>query len=169
MSFRSNAKHSGGVQGRYRPRPRGHCATGDRAGQPQDVAADHDARDVRCAPPERRSAHRTPTSFAHSGTALSGSAGTAGDRCDRNPERGTAPGKLFAGNSSKIGDPTRDETGSDSLRRPARSGFGRIVANGCRNLRTGLLGRGVLPRTSYHILERAPAGQRGDLELKRAS
>ena len=40
----------------------------------QDVAAPAVARRSRCALPRRRSAHRTPTSFARSSTALSGDA-----------------------------------------------------------------------------------------------
>ena len=63
-----------GLGGRSRPRLRGQCATGDRAAQPQDVVAQADGRAPQCASPEARSAHRTPMSFARSGTAPSRSA-----------------------------------------------------------------------------------------------
>ena len=50
------------------------AARGGMAAPAQDVAAPAVARRSRCALPRRRSAHRTPTSFARSGTALSGDA-----------------------------------------------------------------------------------------------
>ena len=60
-----------GLGGRSRPRPRGQCATGDRAARPQDVVLLADRRGPSCASPDGRSAHRHPMSFSRSSTALS--------------------------------------------------------------------------------------------------
>ena len=60
-----------GLVGRYRHGPSRWCATGDPAAEPQDLAALPDEQEVRRAPPEPGSAHRTPMSFPRSGTVIS--------------------------------------------------------------------------------------------------
>ena len=63
----------------------------DGAPRPQDVAAPADEREDRCASPEARSAHRTPISFARSGTALSRGAGCRPTRLRRTATPRPAP------------------------------------------------------------------------------
>jgi len=60
-----------GLGGRYRHGPSRWCATGDPAAAPQDLGALPDEQEVWRAPPEARSAHRTPLSIARSGTVVS--------------------------------------------------------------------------------------------------
>ena len=67
----SNPYQALGLGGRYRHGLSAPYATGERAGEAEDVAVPADKREGRCASPERRSAHRPPVSFARFGTALS--------------------------------------------------------------------------------------------------
>ena len=62
--------------GRSRHGPSRRCATGNPAAEPQDVAAPQDQQDCRCGSRAGQSVNRAPTSFSHSGAAVSRSAGT---------------------------------------------------------------------------------------------
>ena len=72
--LRPNPYQPLGLGGRSRHGPDRSCATSHRGAGPQDVVAALDEQEIRRASLEARSAHRTPVSFARSGTVVSRSA-----------------------------------------------------------------------------------------------
>ena len=132
------------------------------AGMPapaQDIAAPAVARRSRCALPRRRSAHRTPTSFARSGTALSGGADyrptqlrrtnlLSGAAAGFRPHSGVRPDRL----------PRRNSASWLERRRASRrvSKIGRATGRTIRNRHYGVGGDQVSTGRSSRFRARPP-------------